>query len=128
MLEIPGLGPKKLKALNDELGIESVEQLEQACQENKIAGLKGFGEKTQTNILDGINRRRSYASKHLLADALRVAAPLLDDLRQHPAVIGCSTAGSLRRHKEIIGDIDFLVSSKNPAAVIEYFTSQPGIL
>jgi DNA polymerase (family X) len=112
MLEIPGLGPKKIKALNDELGIESVEQLEQACQEDKIAGLKGFGEKTQANILDGINRRRSYASKHLLADALRVAEPLLDDLRQHPGVIRCSAAGSLRRHKEIIGDVDLLVSSK----------------
>jgi DNA polymerase (family 10) len=128
MLEIPGLGPKKIKALNDELGIESVEQLEQACKENKIAGLKGFGEKTEANILDGINRRRSYASKHLLADALRVAEPLLDDLRQHPDVIRCSAAGSLRRHKEIIGDIDLLVSSKQPASVIEWFTSQPGIL
>jgi DNA polymerase (family X) len=128
MLEIPGLGPKKIKALNDELGIESVEQLEQACQEDKIAGLKGFGEKTQANILDGINRRRSYASKHLLADALRVAEPLLDDLRQHPGVIRCSAAGSLRRHKEIIGDVDLLVSSKQPASVIEFFTSQPGIL
>ena len=128
MLEIPGVGPKKVKMLYDELGIESVEQLEQACKENKIAGLKGFGEKTQTNILDGINRRRSYASKHLLADALRVAEPLLDDLRQHPATIRCSTAGSLRRHKEVIGDIDFLASSKKPAEIIEWFTSQPGTL
>ncbi len=128
MLDIPGLGPKKVKVLWDELGIESVEQLEAACKENKIAGLKGFGEKTQANILDGINRRRAYASKHLLADALRVAEPLLDDLRQHPDTIRCSTAGSLRRHKEVIGDIDFLASSKNPAAIIEWFTSQPGIL
>ena len=128
MLDIPGVGPKKVKMLYDELGIESVEQLEQACKENKIAGLKGFGEKTQTNILDGINRRRSYASKHLLADALRVAEPILDDLRQHPNTIRCSVGGSLRRHKEIIGDIDFLVSSKNPADIIEWFTSQPGIL
>jgi DNA polymerase (family 10) len=128
MLDIPGLGPKKVKALNDELGIASVEQLEQACKENKIAGLKGFGEKTQANILEGINRRRSYASKHLLADALRVAEPLLEDLRQHPDVIRCSAAGSLRRHKEVIGDIDFLVSSKNPAGIIEWFTSRPGIL
>ena len=84
MLDIPGVGPKKVKMLYDELGIESVEQLEAACKENKIAGLKGFGEKTQVNILDGINRRRSYASKHLLADALRVAEPLLDDLRRIP--------------------------------------------
>src|ERR1017187_3897098 len=66
MLEIPGLGPKKIKALNDELGIESVEQLEQACQEDKIAGLKGFGEKTQANILDGINRRNPSSRRFCL--------------------------------------------------------------
>src|SRR5882757_653791 len=59
MLEIPGLGPKKIKMLHDELGIASIEQLEQACKEGKIAKLKGFGEKTQTNICEGINRRRA---------------------------------------------------------------------
>ena len=128
MLEIPGLGPKKIKALHDELGVETVEQLEAACKAGKIAGLRGFGEKTQTNILDGIQRRRLYASKHLLSDALRVAEPLLDRLRQHPDVIRCSAAGSLRRHREVIGDIDLLVSSKDPAEIIEFFTTQPGIL
>src|SRR6516225_8816270 len=55
MLEIPGLGPKKIKAMHDELGIETVEQLEAACQSGKVAALKGFGEKTQNNILEGIN-------------------------------------------------------------------------
>jgi DNA polymerase (family 10) len=128
LLEIPGLGPKKIRALHDELGIESVEQLELACKENQVAELRGFGAKTQTNILDGIQRRRLYASKHLLSDALLAAEPLLDGLRQHPDVIRCSAAGSLRRHKEVIGDIDLLVSSKHPAAVIDYFTGQPGIL
>ena len=128
MLEIPGLGPKKIKAVYEELGIETVEQLEQACKDGKIAGLKGFGEKTQTNILEGINRRRSYASRHLVSDALQVAEPLLEALRSHPDVIRCSSAGSLRRHREVIGDIDLLASTKKPAEVIEFFTSQPGIL
>jgi DNA polymerase (family X) len=128
MLEIPGLGPKKIKALHDELGVETVEQLEQACKDGKIAGLKGFGEKTQANILEGINHRRSYASRHLLSDALQQAEPLLEALRSHPDVIRCSAAGSLRRHREMIGDIDLLASSKQPAEVIEFFTSQPGIL
>ena len=77
MLDIPGLGPKKIKALHDELGIETVELLEQACKDGKIAGLKGFGEKTQTNILEGIHRRRTYASRHLISDALLTAEPLL---------------------------------------------------
>jgi DNA polymerase (family 10) len=127
MLDIPGLGPKKIKALHDELGLETVEQLEQACKDGKIAGLKGFGVKTQTNILEGINRRRSYASRHLISEALPRAEPLLEALRSHPDVIRCSTAGRLRRHREVIGDIDLLASSKKPAEVIEFFTSQPGI-
>jgi DNA polymerase (family X) len=127
MLDIPGLGPKKIKALYDELGIESVEQLEAACKAGRIAGLKGFGEKTQTNILEGIARRRTYASRHLISEALPRAEPLLEALRSHPDVIRCSAAGSLRRHREIIGDIDLLASSKQPVEVIEFFTSQPGI-
>src|SRR5438034_1264693 len=125
MLQIPGLGPKKVKALNDKLGIETIEQLEAACQAAKIAGLDGFGEKTQSKILEGIQFKRAYASRHLLSDALTVAEPMLENLRGHPDVIRCSTAGSVRRFKEIIGDIDFLVSSKNPEQVIEFFTSQP---
>ena len=128
MLDIPGLGPKKIKAVNDELGINTVELLEQACKDGKIAGLKGFGEKTQQNILDGIARRRAYASRHLISDALSVAEPLLDALRSHPDVIRCSPAGSLRRHREVIGDVDLLASSKQPANVIDFFASQPGIL
>jgi DNA polymerase (family 10) len=128
MLEISGLGPKKLRALNKELGIENLEQLEQACKDGKVAVLAGFGEKTQQNILDGIHRRRAYATRHLYADAILVAEPLLDALRNHPNVVRCSTAGSLRRNKEIIGDIDLLASSKKPTEVIEYFASLPGIL
>ncbi|HOX59308.1 MAG TPA: DNA polymerase/3'-5' exonuclease PolX [Candidatus Paceibacterota bacterium] len=127
MLDIPGLGPKKIKALHDELGIESVEQLEQACKADRVAGIKGFGEKTQTNILEGIHRRRSYASRHLISEALSCAEPILEALRSHPDVIRCSTAGSLRRHREVIGDIDLLASSKRPAQVIAFFTSQPGV-
>jgi DNA polymerase (family 10) len=128
MLEISGLGPKKIQALNQKLGIDSVEKLEAACKNGKVAELDGFGEKTQANILEGIERRRTYASKHLLSAALRAAEPLLDNLRGHPGVIRCSAAGSSRRFKEVIGDIDLLASSKNPAEVIEFFVSQPGIL
>jgi len=128
MLEIPGLGPKKIKVLHDELGIETVEQLEQACKDGKIAKLKGFGEKTQQNIVDGINRRRAYAAKHLISEALPLSDSLLEGLRAHPEVIRCSAAGSLRRHREVIGDVDLLASSKKPAAVLDFFAQQPGIL
>ena len=128
MLDIPGLGPKKVKLLHDELGIETVQQLEQACKDGKVGELKRFGLKTQANILEGICRRRDYASRRLLGDALPIAETLLEALRSHPDVIRCSTAGSLRRHREVVGDIDLLTSSKEPAAVIEFFTSQPGVL
>src|SRR5207244_13397609 len=103
-------------------------KIKQACKEGKVAELPGFGEKTQSNICDGILRRRTYASRHLLIEGLQVAEPLLETLRSHPDVLRCSTAGSLRRFKEVIGDIDFLASSKNPAGVIEFFCQQPGVL
>lgn len=128
MLEIPGVGPKKIKTLHEKLGIENIEQLEAACQSGKVAKLDGFGEKTATNICEGIQRRRTYASKFLLSDALRAAGPLLDSLREHPAVIRVSSAGSLRRHKEVIGDVDLLASSKKPAEVIDFFVEQPGVI
>ncbi len=95
MLEIPGVGPKKIKVLHDKLGIENSDQLEAACKSGKVAKLDGFGEKTAANICEGIQRRRTYASKHLLSDALRAGEPLLEGLREHPAVIRCSAAGQL---------------------------------
>jgi DNA polymerase (family 10) len=128
MLQIPGLGPRKVKVLRDQLGIASIEQLEQACKAGKVAKLAGFGEKTQTNICEGIDRRRHYAQRHLLFDAWIVSEPILEALRSHPDVTRCSTAGSLRRLKEVVGDIDFVVSSKESASVISFFTELPGIL
>jgi len=128
MLQIPGVGPKKVKVLYDKLGIKNVAELEAACKAGKVAGLDGFGEKTQAKILEGINFRRTYASRHLVVSALSVSEPILEMLRQHPDVIRCSTAGSLRRFKEIVGDVDFLVSSKKPAQVIEFFVTQPGMV
>jgi DNA polymerase (family 10) len=128
MLEISGLGPKKIQALNKNLGVDTIEKLEAACKKGKVAELDGFGEKTQANILEGIERKRTYASKHRLSDALSAAEPLLENLRAHSDVIRCSAAGSLRRFKEIIGDIDLLASSKKPNGVIEFFVSQPGIV
>ena len=128
MLGIPSLGPKKVKKLHDELGVDTIEALEAACKAGKVAVIEGFGEKTQTKILEGIAFKRQFASKHHLHKALAVATPILESLRQHPDVTRCSTAGSLRRWKETIGDIDFLVSSRRPAEVIEFFVTQPGVL
>lgn len=128
LLQIPGLGPKKVKALYQKLGVCSIEQLDQACKEGKVAVLDGFGEKTQSKILEGILFRGTYASRHHLIRALAVSEPMLEGLRGCPDVIRCSTAGSVRRFKEVIGDIDFLVSSRKPAEVIEFFTQCPGVI
>lgn len=125
MLELSGVGPKKIKALHEHLGIETIEQLEAACRDGKVAALPGFGAKTQTNICAAIERRQSYASRHLLSEALAAAEPILEELRRHPDVLRCSFAGSLRRHKEVLGDIDLVVSSQKPASVIDFFTAQP---
>ena len=127
MLQIPGLGPKKVKAIHDQLGVDSVEKLQAACAEGRVAGLTGFGEKTQTKILEGIQFRATHASKHHLSRALAAADPVLDYLRDHPDAVRCSLAGSSRRSKEVIGDLDFLVSSSRAASVLEYFTRLPGV-
>jgi DNA polymerase (family X) len=128
LLQIPGLGPRKIKALHDELGICTVAQLEAACLEGRVAQLKGFGEKTAKNICDGIQRRRIYAGKRLFSEALPRSEALLEELRGHPEVIRCSHAGSLRRNMEVVGDIDLLVSSKAPRSVIDFFARLPDVL
>jgi DNA polymerase (family X) len=128
LLGIQGVGPKKVKKLHDELGVDSIEALEAACKAGKVADLDGFGEKSQSKILEAIAFRRQFASKHRLWDALLVAEPILEALREHPEVTRCSTAGSLRRRKEVVGDIDFLASTRQPDAVIEFFTTLPGIV
>lgn len=128
MLSVSGLGPKKVKALHDKLGVDSIDSLEAACQAGKVAELDGFGAKSQAKMLEAIEFKRKYASRHLLSDALLAAEPILDDLRAHPSVIRCSIAGSLRRWRETIGDVDFLVSSEDPAEVIDFFAGREGIV
>jgi len=127
LLQLQSVGPKKVKKLFDELGVDSIASLEAACTAGRVAALDGFGDKSQAKILEAISFRQQFASRHRLSDALVAAEPILDALRQHPDVLRCSTAGSLRRSKEVIGDIDFLASSRNPRAVLDYFVEQPGI-
>jgi DNA polymerase (family 10) len=130
MLRIPGFGPKRAKVVYEKLGIDSLEKLEAACRAGQVAALGGFGEKSQAKILEGIKLARQFSSRHHYHKARAVADPILEALREHPGVIRCSQAGSLRRHRETIGDIDFLVSArpKDAAGIIEDFTAMPGIL
>ncbi|MCS7048657.1 MAG: DNA polymerase/3'-5' exonuclease PolX [Verrucomicrobiae bacterium] len=130
MLRVPGFGPKRAKVVYEKLGVDSLEKLEAACRAGRVAALPGFGEKSQQNILKGIELARQFSSRHHLHKARAVADPIVEALRAHPGVIRCSVAGSLRRCRETIGDVDFLVSAKpaDAAAIIEEFTRQPGIL
>jgi DNA polymerase (family 10) len=125
LFEIQGLGGKKIKALWDSLKIHSVTSLERACKDGRVATLPGFGEKTATNILKAIEHMRSHAGEFRFGDIAALAGSLLEDLRTHPEVGQAQIAGSFRRKKEIVRDLDFLVSTKKPEAVMEFFTTHP---
>ena len=128
MLDINGMGPKKVKAVHEKLKIKTIKQLENACKKGELAELDGFGKKSEEKILEGIEFKRQHASHHHRHKMLLVAEPILGDLRSHPDVIRCDIAGSLRRGKEVSGDIDFLVSAKKSENIIKAFTTQEGIL
>ena len=127
LLEVPGLGGKKIKALHEQLGVDSIESLTKVCQEGEVAKLKGFGEKTQEKILSGIKNREAYAARHLWWDARRVVDQILPGLRALPEVQRAEAAGSFRRGMETVGDLDFIVASSNPAPIMDWFTSMDGI-
>ena len=127
IMSIPGVGPKKVRALQDKLGIDSIAKLQQACLDGKIADLEGFGEKSQEKILEGIRNREKYGRRHLWLEAWQTAEPLLAGLRQLPQVIRAEHAGSLRRRMETVGDLDFLVATDDPKPVTDWFVAWPGV-
>ncbi|SNX53978.1 DNA polymerase/3'-5' exonuclease PolX [Thermoanaerobacterium sp. RBIITD] len=121
MLKIPGLGPKKIKALYDKLKITTIGELEYACIENRLVELPGFGEKTQKKILDGIQFIKQFSGQHLFVEAYDDAIKLKQYLLDSGLVIRCEIAGSLRRKKEIVKDIDILATSDNPGKLMDIF-------
>lgn len=127
MLSIPGLGPKKIRALHAKLGIADIAGLAAACTDGRVAQLDGFGEKSQEKILAGIRHREAYGKRHLWWDAQEVSVPILAGLRALPAVERAEAAGSLRRGMETIGDLDFLVAASDSAPVVAWFTAMPGV-
>jgi DNA polymerase (family 10) len=125
LFELQGLGAKKIKALHDQLGVASVEDLERVCKEGKAAELAGFGEKTQTKLLKAIEDHRKHAGRFRINVVAVLAEQLLSDLRAHEAVGQISEGGSFRRRKETIGDLDILVSSNRPEEVSDFFIHHP---
>jgi len=127
MLAVPGLGPKKIMALHKQLGVDSLAKLAAACAAGQVAALPGFGQKTQDNIVAGIQHREAYSRRHLWWDAWHAAEPILAGLAKVKGVEHVSHAGSLRRGLETIGDLDFLVAAENAPAAMAWFTSQAGV-
>ncbi len=125
LFDIQGLGAKKIKILWDSLKVHSITSLERACKEGKVATLPGFGEKTAANILKGIDHMRAHAGEFRFGDIASLAESLLDDLRGHPAANQSAIAGSYRRKKEVVHDLDFIVSSSQPADVMDFFSTHP---
>ena len=125
LMRIHGVGPKTAKLLYEQVGVDSVEKLEELAKEHKLAGVPGIQAKTEENILKGIAVWRGGRERTPLGAALTLAETILETLRNLEEVDQISTAGSLRRMKETVKDIDILVTSKTPARIMEVFVGLP---
>jgi DNA polymerase (family 10) len=126
MLRVPGLGPKKVKALHEN-GISDLDALQKACEDGRVAKLKGFGAKTQEKILGGLAFLAQTGHRIRLDQASELAESVLAQLRKVPGVIRLEVCGSLRRRKETVGDLDVLCTSTNPAAAMDAFAALPNV-
>jgi DNA polymerase (family X) len=125
LFSLPGLGPKKIKALYDKLQISSIEQLQKACENGGIAELPGFGETTQQKLCDVIARRTAHAGSFQFGQIAVEAETLRSDLAGHGSALYVDLAGSYRRRKEIVHDLDLLVATKKPENITKFFVSHP---
>lgn len=127
LMEIPGVGPKKALVLYKKLGITTVDQLREACEKGRLRSLEGFGELTERNILRGIEMLERSKGRFLINVAYENGIRIVDYLKKNRDVLNISIAGSLRRMKETIGDIDILVSSLNPDSIMDDFVKYPDV-
>ncbi len=127
LLGIPGLGPKRAKVLYEKLKIKSVAELENACQKNRLLKLEGFGEKSQSKILGAIKHHKKTEGYFLISQAVDESEKFLKFLKKSKEIIRIEVAGSLRRHKEIVHDIDILISTKKSKPIHEAFTNYPSV-
>ncbi len=127
LLKIPGLGPKRVKALHEALDIDTLPQLLEAARKGTIRDLPGFGEKTEAHILDAVQARLGQAKRFKLAVAAQYAQPLAAYLKGAKGAREVAIAGSYRRMKETVGDIDILVTADTGARVMERFVKYPEV-
>jgi DNA polymerase (family 10) len=128
LLQVEGMGPKKARTLYRELGIRDLKTLEGAAKSHKIAALAGFGEKTEQNILEGLEFLKRSKGRYLLGEILPEVKTIIKRLESLKEVEQISPAGSVRRRKDTIGDVDILVTAKNPKKVMDFFLSFPEIV
>ncbi|MFW9869013.1 MAG: DNA polymerase/3'-5' exonuclease PolX, partial [Candidatus Thorarchaeota archaeon] len=124
---IPGVGPKTIKLVYEKLGVTDIESLEAAANQGRLSNLPGLGEKTQIQIIEGIQVVRAGLERTLLADALSAAEKIENELRKVKTVTQLVIAGSTRRRRETIGDLDFLVDATEPESVMESFINSEGV-
>lgn len=125
LLRVPGLGPKRVKEIHTAYGIASLGELEYAAQSRTLEELAGFGEKLQARILEGIARLKKNAERALLSRALREAEAVREELAALPAVQRCEVAGSVRRRRETVKDVDIVAATADPAGVMDHFVNLP---
>lgn len=130
LMTVQDLGPKKAKALWENLAVGSIDELEKACQEHRVRDLKGFGQKTEDKLLSAIavaRRTQSAGGRKRLGDVQEQANAILEYIKKGPGVIRASLGGSVRRQKETVADVDVTASAAEAQPVFDYFLKYPGI-
>jgi DNA polymerase (family X) len=128
MLKLPGIGPKKVKALHESLGVSTIVELKNACIAEKVAGLKGFGAKTQAKILEGIAFLNTVGKRVRIDLALPLGERLLGQIRAMPGVLKADLCGSVRRRRETAKDLDILVAAETAGPIMAAFVALPEVL
>lgn len=127
LMQIPNLGPKKIKVLYDELEITNIGELEYACKENRLIHLTGFGEKTQEKVLKGIEFFKRHKGEFLFGDVYQEAERIRQRLSTIVDPIWAEVCGSIRRRKEVVRDMDILVAAENHEKITSFFVSMPEV-
>lgn len=127
MTALPGLGPKTALLLHSELGVSSLAELDQAIKEHRLRTIKGLGKRTEENLAAALRRFKGKEDRVSVDVALKVAEDLLEALRDSDLVTEAAYCGSLRRAKETIGDLDLLATGPDPEAIMQLFTTLPGV-
>ena len=127
MMRIEGVGPKRARLLYDKIGLKTLTDLEKAAREGRLSSVRGFGKVLQARIIQGCSDHRARSARCRLSEADIHVQPLLEHLRRARGVQAIEVAGSYRRRRETVGDVDVLVAARRPAGIAERFVSYPEV-